>query len=896
MIKFGGVFLKKFDNLNDKRKFLFSIIISIYNTEEYLNEAIDSIINQTIGFEENVQLILIDDGSTDNSKNIAIEYYNQYPENIFFLSIPNQGQGNARNIGLNYVEGEFVNFLDADDYISENSLLDAYNFFKEYGEEVDVVSIPLILFGRVEGQHRLNYKYESTRLIDLEKEPNHPQLSASSAFIRVSSIGDLRFSDKIISSEDAIFVNKILLRKKKLGVISSSEYYYRQRFDQSSTIDSSIKNKRYYNERLKNYFTNLIRYSIATDGYIPSFIQYILAYDFQWLFKLDSLDIFDSEDEIKEFWKHVRYVTDCIGKNAIIHNRNIENRFVSFFMFLRNKEYSLELDESNNLLLKSKNYVIDKLNKHKIYMDHIEIIENNLILTGFIASNFNYDFFDIYAVVKVNGEIKKYKGIQYKYQNVDRNKRTFLDIDWRFCYNFDVKIPIEDGIDEIRLELVYSEDEIKTEFYPKVDLNSNCGLSKSSIYFIKNNKIVLFKNEGFFYILPYKYSTVLRLEYHNLRKILRDKESGYSNAIFIRSLFLLGYPFYKNKNIWLFADRPDVADDNAIQLFKYALSANNKDIKKYFVIDKKSKSYDEIKSLSKNIIQHNSLKHKLLFLFSKKNICSYVNDEFVNPFTDDNIQLYAGLVTSEQYFLQHGIIKDDVSLHINRYKKNLRLFLTSSDLERDSIVYGQYNFGEDVVQALGLPRYDNLEDASQSKKQIVFMPTWRMGIVNEETFLESDYFKELSFLVSNEKISGLLKDKGYQLVFKPHPELLKYIDLVDINDDVKLAIDEKYKDLFNNSSLLITDYSSVFFDFAYLKKPVIYFQSNEYHYEEGYFSYETMGFGDVVQTNEELLEKIKYYLSVDCQMEKKYQKRVDKFYKYFDKSNSKRVYEWISDH
>ena len=77
-------------------------------------------------------------------------------------------------------------------------MLDAYNFFKEYGEEVDVVSIPLILFGRVEGQHRLNYKYESTRLIDLEKEPNHPQLSASSAFIRVSSIGDLRFSDKII--------------------------------------------------------------------------------------------------------------------------------------------------------------------------------------------------------------------------------------------------------------------------------------------------------------------------------------------------------------------------------------------------------------------------------------------------------------------------------------------------------------------------------------------------------------------------------------------------------------------------------------------------------------------------------------------------------------------------
>ena len=103
-------------------------------------------------------------------------------------------------------------------------------------------------------------------------------------------------------------------------------------------------------------------------------------------------------------------------------------------------------------------------------------------------------------------------------------------------------------------------------------------------------------------------------------------------------------------------------------------------------------------------------------------------------------------------------------------------------------------------------------------------------------------------------------------------------------------------DLFNYSSLLITDYSSVFFDFAYLKKPVIYFQSNEYHYTEGYFDYETMGFGDVISSNECLIDKIKFYLSVNCKMEEKYQERVDKFYKYFDKNNSKRVYEWILAH
>ena len=236
-------FLIKFNNLRDDAEFIFSVITSIYNAENFLKESIESVINQTIGFEGNVQLILIDDGSTDNSKNIALDYFNKYPNNIVFLSIPNQGQGNARNIGLDYVKGEFVNFLDADDYLSENALMEVYNFFNKHVDIIDVVSIPLILFGRSAGPHRLNYKYKNNEVIKLSEKPNNPQLSASSAFIRSSAIGDLRFSDKVISSEDSIFINKILLKKRAYGVINTAEYYYRQRFDQSSTIDSSIYDK-----------------------------------------------------------------------------------------------------------------------------------------------------------------------------------------------------------------------------------------------------------------------------------------------------------------------------------------------------------------------------------------------------------------------------------------------------------------------------------------------------------------------------------------------------------------------------------------------------------------------------------------------------------------------------
>ena len=121
-----------------------------------------------------------------------------------------------------------------------------------------------------------------------------------------------------------------------------------------------------------------------------------------------------------------------------------------------------------------------------------------------------------------------------------------------------------------------------------------------------------------------------------------------------------------------------------------------------------------------------------------------------------------------------------------------------------------------------------------------------------------------------------------------------YLDLFDIPPEIKVSTEESYQELFNNSSVLITDYSSVFFDFAYLKKPVIYYHpTDNYHYVESYFDYETMGFGDVIDNQDDLFIKLDEYLSNGCQMEDKYKKRVDDFFVYRDKNNCKRVYDWI---
>ena len=103
-----------------------------------------------------------------------------------------------------------------------------------------------------------------------------------------------------------------------------------------------------------------------------------------------------------------------------------------------------------------------------------------------------------------------------------------------------------------------------------------------------------------------------------------------------------------------------------------------------------------------------------------------------------------------------------------------------------------------------------------------------------------------------------------------------------------------YNKIFRESKLLITDYSSVLFDFAYLKKPEIYFQFDKEDYFKlnygiGNFSYEKNGFGDIVENIDDLIEKIEYYIKNDFKIENKYLKRINNTFMYFDKNNCKRI-------
>ena len=98
-----------------------------YNTGKYISKALDSLINQSLDFKKNIQVIIVNDASSDNTLQIAEEYQRNYPKNITVINNEtNHGPAYSRNVGLKEVKAKFVNFLDSDDYISKHAFKKAY--------------------------------------------------------------------------------------------------------------------------------------------------------------------------------------------------------------------------------------------------------------------------------------------------------------------------------------------------------------------------------------------------------------------------------------------------------------------------------------------------------------------------------------------------------------------------------------------------------------------------------------------------------------------------------------------------------------------------------------------------------------------------------------------------
>ncbi len=867
---------------------LFSVVIPCYNVEDYIRDSLDSIIGQTLDFRSNIEIVLVDDGSQDTTLEICKRYEKKYPNNIKIIHQKNQGQATARNVGLKHVTGKYVNFLDADDTLGRATFSNVLNFFEEHYSEIDLVAFPMYFFGRKTGNHLLNYKFKNNLVVDLNEYWDYPQLSASSAVFKRTVFDKFEFDTTLISSEDAVMVNKILLEKMAYGVVKEGGYNYRKRFDESSTIDTSIQDKRFYNGRLEGYFKELIDYSKEKVAYVPKFIQYLIVYDIKWMLMSEDIENLLDKEELAEFNKNLRYIFANIEDEVInFHFKEDPYKIKNHMFKIKYDGFKLTTD-NNQVTISVPGQKLDTLNDHIFYLDIVEIKNNTLYISGVLSSYFNSKDMDIVLVKTVNGtkEVFDSKIVSY------HNRRELTYSESKLCFDFEVPVDSSEN-STVQLQVIFHAPDKDIPITLYVKFMNHARLSHFSTCAVWDDYLISFKDNTFS-ITKVSYLKLLKYELRILLRLIYHRWPYWTSAFFFHLAYIILFPFYRNKKIWTIMDRKDMADDNAEHFYRYA-SGMEDGIDKYFTISEDSKDFSRLCESFDNVVPYYSIKQRLLYIFSDKIVSSQVDDENTNPFFGKHIQLYSGIANADKIFLQHGVIKDDMSNWLRKYDKNVQLLVTTADIEAESFKKYEYNYRDGIVQVLGLPRYDNLENNSKNK-QILIMPSWRRNLIHldNDQIAKSQYFLRFNSLINNEHLIELAKSKGYKIIFKPHPNTFRFIELFDENDYVIIDNESKYQDLFNNSSLMITDYSSLAFDIAYIKKPLLYYQyGDDYHFGDNFFDYESMGFGEVIKDEDKLIDAIEDYLNNDCEMKEVYRERSDKFYKYNDKNNCKRVYDAI---
>ena len=178
LIKIMGIKIR----IKRKIKPLLSVIIPIYNTEKYLAQCLKSVTNQTY---KNIEIICINDGSTDNSMDI-LRKFAESDERIIIINTPNQGMASSWNIGLKIAKGEYITFVDSDDYIEPNT----YKRVLKYATKNDIVC-----WG-----------------IKIQSEYDYPQKSDDQNYYKIRFKGHKKLNNNIIFSMDCSSCNKIFKR------------------------------------------------------------------------------------------------------------------------------------------------------------------------------------------------------------------------------------------------------------------------------------------------------------------------------------------------------------------------------------------------------------------------------------------------------------------------------------------------------------------------------------------------------------------------------------------------------------------------------------------------------------------------------------------------------------
>mgnify|MGYP004636798191 CR=1 FL=1 len=312
-------------------KELISIIVPVYNVEKYLERCIKSIIGQTY---KNIEIILVDDGSKDNSAKICDDFMKK-DNRIKVIHKKNGGLSDARNAGIEISKGEYIGFIDSDDYIEKDMFETLYNLCKENNAEISMVSYYEYYNGKLIAVRR-SEKVEKFDKISALKElliDTKIQSHACTKLFKKELFEGMKFPINK-SFEDIATTLKLFEKANYVALLEEPKYFYIRR-------DDSITGKRIY-KTYKDYLDVIYDKFFYLDGKYPE-IDVYNAYNFIinmiWVYTI--IVAFDLDDVYKEFEKKYPLLEELINKYGTQLTEKLDNyNKAVLYLMLLDKEIS----------------------------------------------------------------------------------------------------------------------------------------------------------------------------------------------------------------------------------------------------------------------------------------------------------------------------------------------------------------------------------------------------------------------------------------------------------------------------------------------------------------------------------------------------------------------------
>lgn len=871
----------------DHFKYLVTVVIPVYNNQDYIEECIKSIENQNMDVSQ-IEILLINDGSTDHSHDICKKLAQQY-HNICYIHKENTGVSDTRNVGIKKAQGKYIMLLDSDDYLDHQTIKNLIDFFDKHYHEVDLVTYP-IYWDRNE-KILLHSRYspkkydKGTGIYDLDQYPYLNQSTVNIIFKNEFENNQL-YDISMKLSEDQNFDTCLLMKKNKLGFVKKAKYYYRRH---GASVSQTRNNPYYCFEDIMGYNEALLE-KFQKNGQIPKYVQTLVINTFGWRIKQDQLIPYHYKGKDLEMAKQrIFHILQKIDDEVIVQYLSSDIFTKLYLLRWKGSKVNASIHSPKFYLSLASGLEFSEGKNIRCYLYRSRMRNGKIqLFVSFVSP-----LLQVYPLQELIITGKKRNG-----ENFEEHKTLTLS-----------KVPFKNTkmptADSYAFEYIFDPQEIKSfQFYVKVNdvlilakaLNNRfCGFVKK----LKKNSIPL-KN--------------YRLTYHHFHHVFKVSQRHVVTDYLYELKSLLFYPkkqlpgilYYRylglhSKKVWLYSDSPGVID-NAYYQFIHDFDKND-GIERYYVVDGDTSFLNGklTKEQRKYLLKFKSKKHKELFLQAEKLLISFSSISIYSPFK--KMSWYKDLLDYELVYLQHGILHASLQRMYAKEFTEIDKFVISSEFEKKNLIQN-YDYSEDDLIMSGMPRM-SFQKEKEAQNKILFAPSWRQYLIGylvnnrralkDQEFLASDFYKQIYQFLHSDQLNQLLNQYQLTLDFQLHPIFKPYQKHFQLEDVENVNLNFEKHDL-SEYRIFITDFSSYQFDYVMLKRPILYFLPDEKEVMAGLHSYRSLdlkyedAFGCLCHTSDHLLLELKQIIENDFQPQEPYLTRMKEFFS-VDQDPSEKIYQ-----